>query len=1130
MSDHSPRLARSSSSSSSSSSSGHGAPLLDQHASTTAHTGAVVDKVTDAAGNAEDDDGSSHVRNQANQPTTATTTTTTTASSRSRARTTSSATRAEQGDSAALATADDAAAVEEGVVVVRVEGEVGLQQTAPVSTATPTPPATATTAAAAGAQGAKARPLSVSFTLTREQKREYAEQHAAQQNAISAENQSNDRLGLRTDSVSAGFVGAHRHESIGRRLSVGVASFKGRIRSMIGSPHSPQGKQQARIAQLLRAALSVWETTNSTSEISNAWKEALAELKEFAKQYDPVSRGPLVEHVQTCSRVIIERTREGQFGHPQFGIEIHALTSMVATLAAVTPRPRIDTSEHANSAASTAAQASTSPSHPEAIPMSKLTPTRGIMKKPKPSREQEDVDRKDLLEAQQIGQSLNASLRDLEQPLESHVSINLPDSAEITAANMPLFIPDASRQSGATWSVLMQRDEVLSFSEAFSAALPPRVNTKVSCDDLRFTVQVKNPDAKQPRAPPTIRKEILKGVSVIVEAGTVLAIMGPSGCGKTTLLDILAGRKTRGDIRGQVLINDKPRESFGRFFTRMSGYVTQDDVLPETLTVRESLWYTAQLRLPQSLANVRKNARVDEIIRLLTLGGCKDSRIGGKLLRGISGGERRRLSIGTELLTSPSILFLDEPTSGLSATDALNVMETIMGLAKQGRAVLTTIHQPRSNIFHMFDQLLLMSQGSPVYYGSASSVGRYFAQQGYECPAGFNIADFILDVVTVRPPLSGQAAHVATPDPSTASTRLSTVSASTDASGLTYSSSQSADKSGAPTDESVQALVNSFMSSAQYAATRQALQSTRKAADTAVDSNAEVKAITTTYGATYATSFLVQFALLSRRMFFTTLRNPFMFAAGLIINIVFGVITGSIWASLNQDKERSIVMALYYIPVFLGVESFLVAPLLVEERHLFLRERAAGAYRTSAYLAARVVNETPQYALSGLVFAIICYFMIGFQQDLLYYCVVIVIFINVGISFVSLVGAAASTAEGANMGAASYNTFAMLFAGCFQTLPNLPNYWTWAYYASYMSAGFSGLVKAEFTDAVAPPIVNGTLSTDGLTQQEVNYVILQTYDLVIANPWDNVYILLGWWAGFRILTYFALRFLNKEQR
>ncbi|KAJ1994546.1 (ABC) transporter [Coemansia spiralis] len=244
--------------------------------------------------------------------------------------------------------------------------------------------------------------------------------------------------------------------------------------------------------------------------------------------------------------------------------------------------------------------------------------------------------------------------------------------------------------------------------------------------------------------------QVLKNISGIVQPGEILAILGASGAGKSTLLDILSRREKCGKVTGKVQINDRDLISdiTTNEFHRLSGYVDQQDLHVATATVYEAVMTSALLRLPQKMSRVAKEERVHSVLKELGLWSVKDSRIGKNGARGISGGEMRRVSIACELVTSPSIIFLDEPTSGLDAYNAYVVMDTLSQLARRyGRTVICTIHQPRTDIFSMFDRLIVLAAGQMCYSGPASKIAGYLDSIGHPVPAGYNIADFSIDLV-----------------------------------------------------------------------------------------------------------------------------------------------------------------------------------------------------------------------------------------------------------------------------------------------------------------------------------------------------------------------------------------------
>lgn len=204
--------------------------------------------------------------------------------------------------------------------------------------------------------------------------------------------------------------------------------------------------------------------------------------------------------------------------------------------------------------------------------------------------------------------------------------------------------------------------------------------------------------------------------------------MGASGAGKTTLLNILAGRIS--DFEGDTLANGVPYDfqRFGDF----ANYVMQGDVLMETLTVRETLTFAASLKLRDEAEAKR---RVETIVKQMKLEKCVDVVVGGNLLKGVSGGEKKRTALAMELISDPTVIVLDEPTSGMDSLTSFIIVYELKNLAKAGKTVFFTIHQPNSEIYALFDTLLLMVEGRTIFQGAAKDSLSYFASNfGLECP------------------------------------------------------------------------------------------------------------------------------------------------------------------------------------------------------------------------------------------------------------------------------------------------------------------------------------------------------------------------------------------------------------
>ena len=239
--------------------------------------------------------------------------------------------------------------------------------------------------------------------------------------------------------------------------------------------------------------------------------------------------------------------------------------------------------------------------------------------------------------------------------------------------------------------------------------------------------------------------QLLDHVSGYCRAGTITALMGSSGAGKTTLMDVLAARKSEGVITGEVKLNG---QTLPVSFQRTTGYCEQLDVHLPQATVREALEFSALLRQPRSLSEKEKLKYVDTIIDLLELEDIADAII-GEPGAGLGVEQRKRLTIGVELVSRPSLLFLDEPTSGLDGQSSYVIVGFLRKLAAAGQAILCTIHQPSASLFAGFDMLLLLKGGGKtVYFGPTKTLPEYFQRHGVEWPADKNPAEHMIDIVS----------------------------------------------------------------------------------------------------------------------------------------------------------------------------------------------------------------------------------------------------------------------------------------------------------------------------------------------------------------------------------------------
>ncbi|KAJ9555032.1 LOW QUALITY PROTEIN: hypothetical protein OSB04_009646 [Centaurea solstitialis] len=222
--------------------------------------------------------------------------------------------------------------------------------------------------------------------------------------------------------------------------------------------------------------------------------------------------------------------------------------------------------------------------------------------------------------------------------------------------------------------------------------------------------------------------------------GEIMAVLGASGSGKSTLIDALANRIAKGSLKGTVMMNGEVLES--DLSKVISAYVMQDDLLFPMLTVEETLMFSAEFRLPRTLSKSKKRARVQALIDQLGLRNAAKTVIGDEGHRGVSGGERRRVSIGIDIIHDPIVLFLDEPTSGLDSTSAFMVVKVLQRIAQSGSIVIMSIHQPSYRIMSLLDKLIFLSRGQMVFSDTPSKLPDFFSEFGNPIPENEDRTEF----------------------------------------------------------------------------------------------------------------------------------------------------------------------------------------------------------------------------------------------------------------------------------------------------------------------------------------------------------------------------------------------------
>ncbi|XP_057456109.1 ABC transporter G family member 28 isoform X2 [Lotus japonicus] len=284
---------------------------------------------------------------------------------------------------------------------------------------------------------------------------------------------------------------------------------------------------------------------------------------------------------------------------------------------------------------------------------------------------------------------------------------------------------------------LQEQTKNMTFSGVISMAndieIRKRPTIEVAFKDLTLTLKGKN-------------KHLLRCVTGKLHPGRVSAVMGPSGAGKTTFLSALTGKATGCHTTGQVLVNGK--ESSMRSYKKIIGFVPQDDIVHGNLTVEENLWFSARCRLSADLPKEEKVLVVERVIESLGLQAIRDSLVGTVEKRGISGGQRKRVNVGLEMVMEPSLLILDEPTSGLDSSSSQLLLRALRREALEGVNICVVLHQPSYTLFKMFDDFILLAKGGlTVYHGPVNKVEEYFSSMGIVVPDRVNPPDYYIDIL-----------------------------------------------------------------------------------------------------------------------------------------------------------------------------------------------------------------------------------------------------------------------------------------------------------------------------------------------------------------------------------------------
>ncbi|BFG42856.1 hypothetical protein CerSpe_291300 [Prunus speciosa] len=571
---------------------------------------------------------------------------------------------------------------------------------------------------------------------------------------------------------------------------------------------------------------------------------------------------------------------------------------------------------------------------------------------------------------------------------------------------------------------------------------------------------------------------LLKCVSGAFRPGVLTALMGVSGAGKTTLMDVLAGRKTRGYIEGNISVSGYPKNQDS--FARISGYCEQNDIHSPYVTVYESLMYSAWLRLSTKISSGTRKMFVDEVMRLVELNPLRQALVGLPGESGLSTEQRKRLTIAVELVANPSVIFMDEPTSGLDARAAAIVMRAVRNIVDTGRTIVCTIHQPSIDIFEAFDELFLMKQGGQeIYVGPlgchSCHLIKYF--EGIEGVSkiknGYNPATWMLEVTT---------------------------SAKETALGIDFA--------------------DVYRSSEIYRRNKSLIEELSTPAPGSKDLYFPTR---------YPQSFFTQCKACLWKQHWSYWHNPEYNAIRLIYTTVVALLLGTMFWNLGSKMEKqqelfNAIGSMYASVIFLGIENAMtVQPIVAVERTVFYREQAAGMYSALAYAFAQVTIEVLYVFAQAVIYSVLVYAMIGFEWTVakFFWYLFFMFFTCLYFTFYGMMGVALTPNQHvAGITSNAFYALWNLFSGFIIPRTRIPIWWRWYYWASPMAWTLYGLTVSQFGD------IQAKLNTGETVQEFLSsyFGFKQEFLGVVAA------VVVGFALLFAFTYAFSIKMLNFQWR
>ncbi|XP_063236425.1 protein scarlet isoform X2 [Bacillus rossius redtenbacheri] len=573
----------------------------------------------------------------------------------------------------------------------------------------------------------------------------------------------------------------------------------------------------------------------------------------------------------------------------------------------------------------------------------------------------------------------------------------------------------------------------------------------------------------------TSYKKIINNVSGALKPGSLVAVMGGSGAGKSMLMSTLAYRAPDGVVvHGDIQVNGQP---VGDFMHRLSGFMHQEDLFVGSLTVREHLNFMSRMKMDRRVNDEDRRRLIHELLTQLGLDELANTRIGGRgSEKVISGGEKKRLSFATEMLTGPPLLFCDEPTTGLDSQSAQTLIRMMHVVAGQGRTVLCTIHQPSSEIFSMFSQLMLVADGRIAFFGDSKSALQFFSRLGFECPPATNPADFFIRTLALTPGAEEDSRCV------------------------------------------IRQICNEFAVSEAAKEVELLLHRSHVVAEE-VQRNAIGQPIKNPYA-------VVKLFWLIHRSVLSVLRDPSIQGFRLLQKIGIGLMAGLCFTGSVAPSQLGIqsVQGALFILVSENVFSpmYSVLHTFPSEMPLFRREYRSGLYPTHLYYLSKVIAMVPGLLLEPLLFAALIYYLAGLKattQAFLTTTFITVLTINVSTACGYFFSSAFESVTLAMACLVPFDYVLMITSGLFIKLGSLPWYVSWMRFLSWLMYSNEALSIVQWEG-----ITNITCSTEhtDLPCLTTGAEVLSQYSFAACHFWMDLMAMAILFVLFHVMAYMCL--------